>query len=61
MTARYPAMFAIEDNTSSDWAREMRGTASIDNAVIGRWASTSTTPGSSRGANNAIRVAPGFI
>ena len=38
ITARYPAMLAIELNTSNDCAREIRGTASIDNAVIGRFA-----------------------
>ena len=61
ITARYPAMLAIEDNTSNDCAREIRGTASIDNAVIGRFASTSTISGCNRGANSATNVAPGFI
>ncbi len=54
-------MFAIEDSTSSDWAREIRGTASIDSAVIGLRASTSTTSGLNAGASSAINVAPGFI
>ena len=54
-------MLAIELSTSSDCAREIRGTASIDSAVIGRRASTSTTSGFSLGASSAINVAPGFI
>ena len=54
-------MFAIELNTSSDCAREIRGTASIDIAVIGRRASTSTTSGFNAGASSATNVAPGFI
>jgi hypothetical protein len=54
-------MFAIELSTSSDCAREIRGTASMDSAVIGRRASTSTTSGFSAGASSAINVAPGFI
>jgi hypothetical protein len=53
-------MFAIELSTSSDCAREIRGTASIDIAVIGRCASVSTTSGLSIGASNATSVAPGF-
>ena len=53
-------MFAMELSTSSDCAREIRGTASIDIAVIGRRASTSATSGFSIGCNNAISVAPGF-
>ena len=54
-------MLAIELSTSSDCAREMRGTASIDSAVIGLRASTSTTSGFSAGCSSAINVAPGFI
>ena len=54
-------MLAIELSTSSDCAREIRGTASIDIAVIGRRASVSTISGFSIGASNATSVAPGFI
>ena len=54
-------MFAIEDSTSSDCAREIRGTASIDKAVIGLLASSSTTSGLSAGAISATNLAPGFI
>ena len=54
-------MLAIELSTSNDCAREIRGTASIDNAVIGRSASVSTMSGVNRGASSAINVAPGFI
>ena len=46
-------MFAIEDNTSSDCAREIRGTASIANAVIGRRARSSTSSGFSAGRQQA--------
>ena len=42
-------MLAIELSTSSDWAREIRGTASIASAVIGRRARSSTRPGRSPG------------
>ena len=52
-------MLAIELSTSSDCAREIRGTASIDIAVIGRRPSASTMSGFSVGASNAISVAPG--
>ena len=54
-------MLAIELSTSIDCAREMRGTASIDIAVIGRRPSTSTMPGFNIGASNAINVAPDRI
>ena len=54
-------MLAIELSTSNDCAREIRGTASIDNAVIGRFANVSTISGFNRGANRATNVAPGFI
>ncbi|CAB4952798.1 unannotated protein [freshwater metagenome] len=53
-------MFAIDESTSSDCAREMRGTASIDSAVIGRPARSSTIAWSSRGESRAISVAPDF-
>lgn len=36
ITARYPAMFAIELSTSIDCAREIRGTESNAKAVTGR-------------------------
>ena len=54
-------MLAIELSTSSDCAREIRGTASIDIAVIGRRASTSTRSGLNIGWSNAIRVAPDLM
>ena len=57
-TARYPAMFAIDDSTSSDCAREMRGTASIASTVMGRAASFSTSSGFSAGEIRLISVAP---
>ncbi len=50
-------MFAIDDSTSIDWARLMRGTASIDSAVNGRRPSSSTIAGSNAGAKRAITVA----
>ena len=53
-------MLAIDDSTSSDCAREMRGTASIDIAVIGRLPRSSTMSGSRRGESRAISVAPSF-
>ena len=56
-TARYPAMLAIDDSTSSDCAREMRGTASIASTVIGRADSFSTSSGFSAGEIRLIRVA----
>jgi hypothetical protein len=57
-TARYPAMLAIEDSTSSDWAREIRGTASMASTVIGRVASCTTRSGLSAGEIRLISVAP---
>ena len=45
-------MLAIELSTSSDWAREIRGTASIASAVIGRVASASTRSGLSAGLSS---------
>ena len=56
-TARYPAMLAIDDSTSSDCAREIRGTASIASTVIGRADSFSTSSGFSAGEIRLIRVA----
>ncbi len=52
-------MFAIEDSTSSDCAREMRGTASIASAVIGRRPRSSTSSGLNAGASRLTSVAPG--
>ena len=46
------------DSTSSDCAREMRGTASIASTVIGRAESFSTSSGFSAGVIRLTRVAP---
>jgi hypothetical protein len=51
-------MLAIDESTSSDCAREIRGTASIASAVIGRRASSSTRSGFSPGESNPTSVAP---
>ena len=51
-------MFAIDDNTSSDCAREIRGTASMASTVIGREDNSSTSSGFSAGEIRPIRVAP---
>ena len=51
-------MLAIELSTSSDCAREMRGTASIDSTVMGRRARSSTNSGLNIGCRIAISVAP---
>ena len=51
-------MFAIDDNTSSDCAREMRGTASMASAVIGREANCSTRSGFRAGDMRLTSVAP---
>jgi hypothetical protein len=51
-------MLAIELRTSSDCAREMRGTASIAMAVTSRAASLSTSSGDSAGLMMLISVAP---
>ena len=51
-------MFAIDDSTSSDCAREMRGTASIASTVIGREDSFSTSSGFSAGEIRLTSVAP---
>ena len=51
-------MFAIEDSTSSDCAREIRGTASIAIAVIGRAARASTKLVSNAGDSNETSVTP---
>lgn len=58
MTARYPAMFAIEDSTSIDWAREIRGTASRASAVTPARASAVSSSGDWAGASRATTVAP---
>jgi hypothetical protein len=52
-------MFAIELSTSIDWAREMRGTASIASAVTPRAASLSRSSGLSAGASRPTTVDPG--
>ncbi|KZM34444.1 hypothetical protein OJAG_27410 [Oerskovia enterophila] len=57
-TARYPATFDIALSTSSDCAREMRGTASSARAVTPRSASCWTSASFEPGASIAIRVAP---
>jgi hypothetical protein len=49
---------AIEDSTSSDCAREIRGTASIANTVMGRVASCSTSSGLSAGEIRLTSVVP---
>ena len=58
MTARYPAMLAIELSTSSDCAREMRGTASMARTVIRLAASLATRSGSIAGLTRLARIAP---
>ena len=58
MIARYPAMLAIEDSTSRDCAREMRGTASIAMAVTPWAASCSSNRGFSAGATRLTTIAP---
>ncbi len=52
-------MFAIELSTSIDWAREMRGTASIASAVTPRAASASSSSGLNAGASRPMSVEPG--
>ena len=52
-------MLAIEESTSSDWAREMRGTASIARAVTPRAASFSTSSGFSAGEMREATTWPG--
>jgi hypothetical protein len=49
---------AIEDSTSSDCAREMRGTASMASTVMGRADSFSTNSGFSAGERRLTSVAP---
>ena len=58
ITARYPPIFAIEDNTSMDCAREIRGTASIDTAVTPLAFMTSAIEESTRGARREISTVP---
>ncbi len=58
ITARYPAMFAMELRTSIDWAREMRGTASRASTVTSRAASASSSSGCWAGAMSATSAAP---
>ena len=52
-------MFAIDESTSSDCAREMRGTASIASAVTPRAASACTRSGFSAGASSDTTTCPG--
>ncbi len=52
-------MFAMDDNTSRDWAREMRGTASMARAVTPRAASLSTSSGLSAGESSETTTWPG--
>lgn len=61
ITARYPAMLAMELSTSRDCAREMRGTASIARTVIGRAESASTRSGLKAGASRETRVSPSWV
>jgi hypothetical protein len=49
---------AIDDSTSIDWAREMRGTASIASAVTPCAVSCSTSSGLRAGAIIEMIVAP---
>ncbi len=58
ITARYPAMFAIELRTSIDCAREIRGTASRASTVTPRAASCSSRSGRWAGEIRATSVAP---
>ena len=51
-------MLAIEDSTSSDWAREMRGTASIASAVTPAAVSLSTSSGLSAGETSEASSEP---
>ncbi len=51
-------MLAIEDSTSSDWAREMRGTASVASTVMPRPARSSSSSEFCAGATRQTRVAP---
>ena len=52
-------MLAIELSTSSDWAREMRGTASIASTVIGRGGQRLDQVGvAAPGLSRPISVAP---
>ena len=50
---------AIDDSTSIDWAREIRGTASIASAVTPAAPSRSTSSGLRAGAIRLMTVAPG--
>ena len=53
-------MLAMELSTSRDWAREMRGTASIARAVTFWAVRRSTRSGLSAGARRLARIAPGL-
>ena len=52
-------MLAIDDSTSSDCAREIRGTASIASAVTPRAASARTRSGFRAGASSDTTTCPG--
>ncbi len=52
-------MFAIDDSTSSDCAREMRGTASIASAVTPRAARVATRSGFRAGPISDTTTWPG--
>ncbi len=52
-------MLAIDDRTSRDWAREMRGTASMASAVTPAFVSWVTRSGFRAGEMREARIAPG--
>ncbi len=51
-------MFAMLESTSSAWAREMRGTASMAMPVTPALTRHETRSGSSRGDSRLMRVVP---
>ena len=55
-TALYPTIVAIDDRTSIDWARVIRGINSSENEVTRRSASTAIGLGSHSGSHSAIRI-----
>src|SRR2546425_1615282 len=54
-------MLAIEESVSMDCARVVRGTASVENAVIRRAARVRTTSGFRSGIRDPRRIVPGRI
>ena len=62
ITASYPAIVAIDDSTSIDWARVMRGTKSREKAdtptSARRWARSGFQSGSSTPTNTASSAKP---